>query len=71
MIVMYTDGATEVFDKDGKEFGRAGLTEVIRANRARKSSEIADAIREAVYAYAGPSHIFDDITVVVIKRNEK
>jgi phosphoserine phosphatase RsbU/P len=69
MIVMYTDGVTEVFDKDGREFGRAGLTEVIKANRERKSSEIADAIREAVYAYAAPTHIFDDITVVVIKRH--
>ena len=71
MIVMYTDGATEVFDADGKEFGRAGLTEVITSNRSRKSSEIADAIRAAAYGYAGPKHIFDDITVVVIKRNAK
>jgi sigma-B regulation protein RsbU (phosphoserine phosphatase) len=71
VIVLYTDGVTEVFDKDGKELGRAGLTEVVKANRTRKSSEIADAIREAVYAYAGPSHVFDDITVVVIKRHSK
>ncbi|MEW5796614.1 MAG: SpoIIE family protein phosphatase [Candidatus Zixiibacteriota bacterium] len=68
MVVMYTDGVTEVFDDTGREFGRAGLTEVVQKNRTRRSAEIADAIREAVYAYAGPKHIFDDITVVVIKR---
>ena len=69
MIIMYTDGVTEVFDHAGNEFGRAGLTAVVTANRERKSSEIADAIREAVYAYASPTHLFDDITLVVIKRH--
>ncbi len=69
MIVMYTDGVTEVFDKDGHEFGLAGLTNVIKANRNAKSIEIGEAIGKAVYAYASPTHVFDDITVVVIKRH--
>lgn len=69
VIVMYTDGVTEVFDDTGKEFGRESLTELIRANLDRRSVEIADAIRIAVSNFAKPTHIFDDITVVVIKRN--
>ena len=69
MIVMYTDGVTEVFNEAGHEFGLPSLTELIRTNRNRKSAEIADAIRVAVSSFAAPTHVFDDITVVVIKRN--
>ena len=69
IIVMYTDGVTEVFDQDGREFGRAGLIDVINANSGKRSAEIAEAIRVAVSAYASPSHVFDDLTLVVIKRN--
>jgi len=68
IIVMYTDGVTEVFDKDGDEFGRDGLIEVIRANRDKKSAQLAGAIRDAVSSHAAPTHVFDDITLVVIKR---
>lgn len=69
MIVMYTDGVTEVFDSDGREFGSAGLIEVVKANSARRSVEIAGAIREAVSKHASATHVYDDLTVVVIKRN--
>jgi sigma-B regulation protein RsbU (phosphoserine phosphatase) len=68
IIVMYTDGVTEVFDGDGQEFGRAGLIEVVKANSTRRSVEIAGAIREAVSKHASPTHVFDDLTVVVVKR---
>jgi len=69
MIVMYTDGVTEVFDEGGREFGSAGLIEVVKANSTRRSVEIAGAIREAVSKHASLTHVFDDLTVVVIKRN--
>jgi sigma-B regulation protein RsbU (phosphoserine phosphatase) len=69
MIVMYTDGVTEVFDSNGREFGSAGLIEVVKANSPMRSVEIAGAIREAVSKHASPTHVYDDLTVVVIKRN--
>lgn len=69
IIVMYTDGVTEVFDDAGREFGEAGVTEIVRANKSKSSAEIADAVRQAVAAHASASQVFDDLTLVVIKRN--
>jgi len=69
IIVMYTDGVTEVFDDSGREFGQEGLTEVVRSNLSRPSAEIAKAINQAVSGHAATNHVFDDITLVVIKRN--
>jgi sigma-B regulation protein RsbU (phosphoserine phosphatase) len=68
IVVMYTDGVTEVFDETGREFGSDGLTEVTAANRTRPSVEIANAIRKAVAAHASAGQVFDDLTLVVIKR---
>lgn len=69
IIVMYTDGVTEVFDDSGREFGQEGLVEVVRSNRSRPSTEITEAINQAVSEHAASNHVFDDITLVVIKRN--
>ncbi len=68
IIVMYTDGVTEVFDDAGLEFGLTGLIEVSTSNRNRSSVEIADAIRGAVSSHASTGQVFDDLTLVVIKR---
>ena len=69
IIVMYTDGVTEVFDSNGVEFGSTSLIDVIRANRTASSKEIADAIRSAVSAHATTDQVYDDLTLVVLKRD--
>ena len=69
IIVMYTDGVTEVFDSDNKEFGSDGLIEIIKANKSRSSVEIGDAIRAAVSAHATTDTVYDDLTFVVLKRD--
>ena len=68
IIVMYTDGVTEVFDRAGKEFGSAGLIEVIKRHADGSSREIADAILSATSAHAAEDTVFDDLTLVVLKR---
>ncbi len=68
VLVMYTDGVTEVFNDEGVEFGAEGLMDVIRANRDRSASEIADAIYGATKSFAPQTHVYDDITMVVVKR---
>lgn len=68
IIVMYTDGVTEVFDKQGREFGMDRLIDVITTNRAKSAHQIQDAIYDAVMQFSSPDHIFDDLTMVIIKR---
>lgn len=69
LVVMYTDGVTEVFDREGREFGREGLTRVVEDSRDKSCAEIADAVRNAVADHAATGSVFDDLTLVVLKRN--
>ncbi len=68
MVVLYTDGVTEVFDKQGQQFGTDRLINVLKRNRDRPAREILDRVHEAVKRFASPDHVFDDFTMVVIKR---
>ena len=68
IVIMYTDGVTEVFDSQGRELGRNGMIDVVREQRGGTARQIADAVEKAVFAFASPQHLFDDITLVVIKR---
>ncbi len=68
VVVLYTDGVVEVFDSSGEEFGLDRLIDVIKANRLKSASEIQDAIRKAATAFASPTHVFDDLTMIVLKR---
>jgi sigma-B regulation protein RsbU (phosphoserine phosphatase) len=68
VVVWYTDGVTEVFDGNGVEFGLERLIEVVREHRDKESTEIEEAIYRTVRRYAGPTHMFDDLTMIVIKR---
>ncbi|MBU8932473.1 MAG: SpoIIE family protein phosphatase [candidate division Zixibacteria bacterium] len=70
IVVFYTDGVTEVFDRSGEQFGLDRLIELIKANRNKPAEEIQTITYKAVKAFAAPDHIFDDFTMVVLKRNE-
>ncbi|RME31571.1 MAG: serine/threonine-protein phosphatase [Candidatus Zixiibacteriota bacterium] len=68
IVLMYTDGATEVFDGAGNEFGTEGLVRALKDHQQCSAVEIREAIHRAVTQHAAPDHPFDDITMVVIKR---
>lgn len=68
IVVLYTDGVTEVFDSQGNEFGISGLVDIIKSHRSEPAVAIADAIHRAVTEFASPKHVFDDVTMVVLKR---
>lgn len=68
ILVFYTDGVTEAFSAAGEEFGMDRLVEVIRTNRNKSAQLMADAIYDAVMRFAAPTHMFDDLTMIIIKR---
>ncbi|MCK4461342.1 MAG: serine/threonine-protein phosphatase, partial [candidate division Zixibacteria bacterium] len=70
IIYLYTDGISEVFDRDDEELGLDRLTDIVRENRERPSAEILDAVYLAVRQFASPEHVFDDLTMIVVKRLE-
>ncbi len=68
LIVFYTDGVTEVFDEKGREFGEARLIAAIKEHSQNGSAEMLKNIVDSVCEYAASEHIFDDLTMVILKR---
>ncbi|MEG4198013.1 GAF domain-containing SpoIIE family protein phosphatase, partial [Microcoleus sp. Pol12A5] len=68
VVVLYTDGITEAFDMNQKEYGIEPFIEVVALNREKSVAEIKKAIIDDVRRYIGEQKVFDDITLVVIKQ---
>jgi len=65
---LYTDGITEAINDDEEEFGEERLEQVIIQYADRSAQALADLILEEVNVFYGRPSLFDDATVVVIKR---
>ncbi len=67
VLVLYTDGITEVVNTDGVEFGNGRLADVARNLRGRDAPELVQGILDRLALFAGPAGRVDDITLVVVK----
>jgi serine phosphatase RsbU (regulator of sigma subunit)/predicted enzyme related to lactoylglutathione lyase len=65
-LLLFTDGITEATNKDGEEFGEAGLIEVVRAEQDLPIERLQDRILEKVSTFSGREQE-DDITLVVAR----
>jgi serine phosphatase RsbU (regulator of sigma subunit) len=75
VIVLYTDGITEAADPASEMvaedlYGVERLVDIIQANLKNSAREIQSAILEAISEHTHNAPQYDDITLVVIKRNE-
>jgi len=70
VAVFYTDGVTEAMNEDNDEFGMDRLRLAAEAAQQRDAAEIVEAITRAIRDFAGDTPQFDDITLVVTKRQE-
>jgi sigma-B regulation protein RsbU (phosphoserine phosphatase) len=68
ILVLYTDGITEVINVQEEEFGEDRLEAIIRDNATQSAQTIADRILAAIKLFAGEKDLFDDATLVIIKR---
>jgi sigma-B regulation protein RsbU (phosphoserine phosphatase) len=74
VVVLYTDGITEAADPSSEMvsedlFGVEKLMDVVRDKASGSAREIQVAILEAIADHTNNSPQFDDITLVIIKRN--
>jgi serine phosphatase RsbU (regulator of sigma subunit) len=67
-VVFYTDGITDAVNGATEEFGLDRLEAVIYASRNLAAPGMVHAIRRAVADFVGQVPQFDDLTLVVIKR---
>jgi phosphoserine phosphatase RsbU/P len=68
VVVLFSDGVTEAFDRDEQEFGEERLRALVIDNRHRSATEIVRIILDAIAAHAAGVSQSDDITLVVLKR---
>jgi sigma-B regulation protein RsbU (phosphoserine phosphatase) len=69
VVVMYSDGLTEVENASGQVLGVAGISDVLLATHAAPAGFILDSLVEVGLQHRGAAQTgTDDLTVVVIKR---
>lgn len=67
-LILYTDGVTEAFNAEGKQFATCGLEQSLEALGGKGAKEIVAGIAGCVNAFASEQSQSDDITLLVIKR---
>ena len=67
-IVLYTDGIPEAKDIKKKQYGVEQMCEVISQNRHLSAQEIKQAVIDDLRRHIGTQKVFDDITLLVVKR---
>lgn len=68
VVTLFTDGVTEADDTDSNQYGVERLCDVVVENHTKTSEQIKEAIINDVMSHIGGNKIYDDITVLVIKR---
>ncbi len=69
LILFYTDGVIEIFNKDKKQFGLERLIDIFNSNFNRKPNEIIDKIISLTKEFSSSDFYNDDFTMLVLKRN--
>ncbi len=68
VVVLYTDGITEAENANKQFYGLPRLIEVIKQNYQNPVDQIRELIIADVREFIGSSKVYDDITLVVMKR---
>ncbi len=68
LVVFYTDGVTEVFNDQDEQFGRDRLIHLVESHRDNSAREIQTVIHRAVTTFAAVNHVYDDFTMIILKR---
>ncbi|MBD3178998.1 MAG: SpoIIE family protein phosphatase [Candidatus Latescibacteria bacterium] len=70
IVVLYSDGITEAFNMEGEQFGPERLRVAVEGRRDSSSEMIISGLIESISDFAGGREQSDDITLVVIRREE-
>ena len=67
LLVAYTDGLTEAFDKEGQQFGEQRLQETVTDHKKKSAKKVLDSIEHRLHSFIGGASQSDDITLLVMK----
>ena len=67
VIILYTDGVVEAFDKNREMFGLQRLMKVGLESIDLSAQAIMEKIRDSVFEFAGTQSQFDDLTLLIFR----
>jgi len=67
VLVAFTDGLTEAFDKQGQQFGEQRLEEIVCDHKKKNAKKVLDSIEHRLHAFIAGASQSDDITLLVMK----
>ncbi len=70
VLVIFSDGVTDVSSPDEEPFGEARLQVLLEKNTDKTAAGIIDAVKEVLTEFVGDQPPFDDLTMVVVKREK-
>ncbi|HVN82401.1 MAG TPA: SpoIIE family protein phosphatase [Terriglobia bacterium] len=70
ILLLYTDGVTEIFNDAGEEFGTERLVDLVKSYRPLDARALTLVLQEQVLDFAADQTIQDDFTLVVVKARE-
>jgi sigma-B regulation protein RsbU (phosphoserine phosphatase) len=68
MLVLYTDGITDAQDDRGNFFGKTRLENAVKIRIDQSAEAVRDGILADVSAFSGDAVQFDDMALVIVKR---
>jgi len=69
MMVVYSDGVTDMADGRDEFFGTERLTALLQDLRTRPAAEVVETVIDEVRTFAGGEPPEDDVTILVVKRD--
>ncbi len=69
MVVIFSDGVTDMINSRDEAFGEKGLENILNASLDLSAKELVKLIISEVNKHAGSEPAFDDVTVVVLKKD--
>jgi sigma-B regulation protein RsbU (phosphoserine phosphatase) len=70
LIVLYSDGVSEATSPSGNELGRDGLMNMARALDSSSAEALGTQLALALRAFRGDGEPLDDVTIIVMRRND-
>ena len=71
VIVLYTDGVPDAQNFTGDFFKQESLVGVIQEHLGESAENLQNSILNAVYNFVGDAPPFDDITLMILRRDEE
>ena len=69
LIVIFSDGVTDMINTDDEAFGETTLRNLLSENLDMTAKDLVDLIFAEVNKHAGDEPAFDDVTMVIIKKD--